>query len=56
MKGSIASPHWEACATCKRQKKDGGCHMNSVSLSLHRLGDWIICDDYLEEREDSKDD
>ena len=45
MENCIASPHWEACNTCKFHG-DNGCNKSFVDLSVH-LGDWILCDDYL---------
>ncbi|MEA1867236.1 MAG: hypothetical protein U9N19_03920 [Thermodesulfobacteriota bacterium] len=41
---AIATPHWEACETCKF-RRDYGCALPCVDLSVF-LGDWIICDDY----------
>ncbi|MDY6895006.1 MAG: hypothetical protein SVO01_06270 [Thermotogota bacterium] len=41
---AIASPHWEACNTCKFHG-DNGCIKSFVKLSVY-LGDWIICNDY----------
>lgn len=57
MKGAIASPHWEACETCVWSRNGGkGCDQEgTMSLSLHPLGDWIICDEY-EEKEQPDDD
>lgn len=43
--GAIASPHWEACYTCKKHGKNG-CILSHITMSVY-LGDWIICDDYL---------
>ena len=45
MRGCIASPHWEACNTC-RNHVDNGCIIKDIDLYVHRLGDWIICDNY----------
>lgn len=42
---AIASPHWEACGTCKFHTMKHGCIKNFIDMSVH-LGDWIICDDY----------
>ena len=44
MDAAIASPHWEACNTCKYHG-DNGCIISHIDLSVY-LGDWIICDDY----------
>ena len=47
--GSIATPHWEACETCKNNDKHYGCVIKEdIPLSLY-LGDWIICEDYEKE-------
>ncbi len=44
--GCVASPHWEACKTCKNNDNSYGCVIKElIPLSLH-LGDFIICDDY----------
>lgn len=45
MEGCIASPHWEACNTCLNLGNNG-CKLSSISLEVHQLGDWIICEDY----------
>jgi len=46
MRGCIASPHWDACETCKFYGKNG-CDkaFETIELSLY-LGDWILCEDY----------
>jgi hypothetical protein len=46
MQGCIASPHWEACSTCRNNDENYGCVIKEkIPLSLH-LGDFIICEDY----------
>ena len=42
---SIASPHWEACETCKHNGNNGCC-LSYIDLELHELGDWILCMQY----------
>lgn len=49
MEGCIASPHWKACESCKHLGSHG-CKLNIINLSVHPLGDWIICDDYENEQ------
>ena len=49
MTNAIASPHWEACITCQKHGENG-CILPHIDLSVH-LGDWITCDDYLEQAE-----
>jgi hypothetical protein len=44
MDNAIASPHWEACNTCRFFSKNG-CIKSHIDLSVY-LGDWILCDDY----------
>ena len=47
MEGCIGTPHWEACETCANIDSQGGCNVKEeINLSLHDLGDWILCDDY----------
>lgn len=46
MKGEIASPHWNACESCGHFGKHG-CNLSHIDMSVH-LGDFIVCDDYLE--------
>ena len=48
MEGCIGTPHWDACESCEHYRDEGCGYVNNgnVSLSLHELGDWIICDDY----------
>lgn len=44
--GTIASPHWDACESCKNYDAGKGCTLGgSISMSLV-MGDWIVCDDY----------
>jgi len=48
LKAAIASPHWEACYTCKHHDITG-CKLINIDLHLY-CGDWILCDEY-EEKE-----
>ena len=41
---AIASPHWDACNTCKFLGANG-CVKSFIDMSVY-LGDWILCDDY----------
>jgi len=51
MDGCIASPHWQACQTCRNNDVNYGCVIKeSIPLSLH-LGDFILCDDYENNKE-----
>ena len=55
MEGCIASPHWEACATCRNNDPDYGCVIKEkIPLSLYN-GEFIICDDYENNQEIDKD-
>jgi len=40
----IASPHWEACKTCKNHG-DSGCVLPNINVFAHS-GDWILCRHY----------
>lgn len=42
--GSIASPHWGACETC-RNFGQNGCTLPEIDIYMY-LGDFIICRDY----------
>ena len=53
MEGCIASAHWEACESCKHLGSHG-CKFNVINLSVHPLGDSIICDDYENDQEEVK--
>lgn len=46
MKGEIACPHWNACESCGHFGKHG-CNLSHIDMFVH-LGDFIICDDYVE--------
>ena len=50
---AIASPHWDACRECAHYGRSG-CNLSFIDLSVH-LGDWIICDDYLKNRQEGGD-
>ena len=55
MEGCIASPHWQACQTCRNNDRHYGCVIKErVPLSLH-LGDFILCDDYENNKEINED-
>ena len=43
MDGSIASPHWQACYSC-RNHGPCGCELDDIDLILD--GDDILCDQY----------
>lgn len=45
-RAAIADPHWDACETCARYGENG-CVLSRPEMSVY-LGDWIICDDYME--------
>jgi len=46
MDGCIASPHWEACYTCRNHGQNG-CEVEDIDLVLE-LGDFINCEQYEE--------
>jgi len=50
---AIASPHWEACNTCTKLG-DNGCILSHIDMTVY-LGDWILCDDYVNNQEIEKD-
>ena len=51
MNGCIAITHWEACETCANHGEKG-CTLPSIDLHI-MLGDWIICEQYEEEKNDN---
>lgn len=45
MSNIIASPHWEACESCKHERIVG-CGLVDITMEHDAIQDAIICEDY----------